>query len=120
MHLQVPITITDELDDDLVHSTGMLDLASGEIHNLTYVDYDVKAQGLPAEAPDYAFTSGMLSHNGKDIEFSVKVDVFTGRYSVTPDELLDVKVRAAKLFAGIEGKDLAAGRGTGKSGKNTH
>lgn len=110
MHLKVPITITDELDDDLIRSTGFLDLASGEILDVTYEDYDVKAEGLPVHAEDYAFTSGMLSHDGKDVEFSVQVDRVTGRYSVSANELLDIKVRAAKLFAGIEGRDLAASR----------
>lgn len=121
MHLKVPIAIADELDEEIVHSTGSLDLASGEIFDVTYVDYDVKAKGLPAAAPDYAFTSGKLSHEGKDVEFSVQVDPFSGRYSVTANELLDVKVRAAKLFAGIEGKDLAAGgRRPGGPRKDVH
>jgi hypothetical protein len=31
-----------------------------------------------------------------------------GRYFVNPTELLELKVRAAKLFAGIEGKTLLA------------
>lgn len=117
MHLKVPIAITDELDEELVHSTGSLDLASGEIYGVTYVDYDVQAKGLPAAAPDYAFTSGKLSHAGKDVEFSVQVSTFTGRYSVTPNELLDIKVRAAKLFAGIDGKDLATGSAQSDRGR---
>jgi hypothetical protein len=111
VNLKIPIAITDELDEEIVHSTGSLDLASGEIFDVVYQDYDVKAQGLPADAPDYAFTSGTMSHAGKDVEFSVQVDKFSGRYSVTANELLDIKVRAAKLFAGIEGKALASGAG---------
>ena len=112
MHLQVPIAITDELDDEIIHASGSLDLASGEIHDVTYEDgYDVAKRGIPARLPDYAFTSGTLSHAGKDVEFSIQVDLFSGRYSVTANELLDIKVRAAKLFAGIEGKDLAIGAG---------
>lgn len=121
MNLKVPIAIVDELDEEIIEATGSLDLASGEIFDVTYVDYDVKARGLPAAAEDYAFTSGKLSHEGKDVEFSVKVDPFSGRYSVTPNELLDIKVRAAKLFAGIEGKDLAAGAGqSGRGRKDVH
>ena len=121
MNLQVPIAITDELDEQIVNSTGSLDLASGEIYDVTYVDYDVKAKGIPAALPDYAFTSGMLSHAGKDVEFSVQVDPFSGRYSVTANELLDIKVRAAKLFAGIQGKDLAAAAGqSSKARKDIH
>lgn len=116
MHLKVPIDIADELDDRIVNSTGSLDLASGEIYDVTYENYDVKANGLPADLPDYAFTSGKLSHAGKDVEFSVQVDRFSGRYSVTANELLDIKVRAAKLFAGIDAKDLA--RGTPRKGSH--
>jgi len=121
MHLRAPIAIADELDEEVVHSTGSLDLVSGEIYDVTYENYDVKAKGLPAELPEYAFTSGKLSHAGKDVEFSVQVDPFSGRYSVTANELLDIKVRAAKLFAGIQGKDLATGAGqSSKSRKGTH
>ncbi|WP_280155740.1 hypothetical protein [Piscinibacter sp. XHJ-5] len=121
MHLQVPITIADELDEQIVDSTGFLDLASGEIHEVTYANYDVQAKGIPATLPDYAFTSGKLSHAGKDVEFSVQVDLFSGRYSVTANELLDIKVRAAKLFAGIQGKDLArAGGQSATSRRDIH
>ena len=35
---------------------------------------------------------------------SVEVDVMRARYFVSPSELLELKVRAAKLFAGLEGK----------------
>ncbi len=121
MNLQVPIAITDELDEQIVNSTGSLDLASGEIYDVTYVDYDVKTKGVPAGLPDYAFTSGTLSHAGKDVEFSVQVDPFSGRYSVTANELLDIKIRAAKLFAGIQGKDLATAAGqSSASRKDIH
>lgn len=109
MDLQVPIQIVDELSETLVHSTGSLDLASGEIRGVAYQDYDLKASGLPAEHEDYEFTSGTLSNDGKDVEFRVEVDIFTGKYSVSANELLEIKVRAAKLFAGIDGRTLAAG-----------
>lgn len=106
MNLKLPITIFDELDEEVIQSTGSLDLASGEITDVHYLDYDVAARDLPAERDDYAFTSGTVSHNGKDVEFRVDVERITGKYHVTPGELLDVKVRAARLFAGIEGKEL--------------
>ena len=121
MNLKLPITIFDELDEEVVKSTGSLDLASGEIHDVQYVDYDVASRDLPAHRDDYAFTSGTLSHNGKDVEFRVDVERITGKYHVSPSELLDVKVRAARLFAGIEGKDLLGGAaqkpGAAASGK---
>ena len=71
--------------------------------------FTISGNGLPAASPDYSFTSGKLSHDGKDVEFSVQVDRFSGRYSVTATELLEIKVRAAKLFAGIDARDLASG-----------
>lgn len=114
MDLKVPITISDELSEDIVSSTGQLDLASGEIHKIEYQDYDVAAQGLPWESDDYEFTCGVLSNNGKDVEFKVDVNKVTGQYSVSASELLEIKVRAAALFAGITGSALLEG-GKGKS-----
>lgn len=98
MDLKLPITITDELSDDVITSTGMLDLASGEIRTVEYEDYDVGLQGLPAEREDYEFTSGALSNGKKEVEFGIQVNLATGAYSVTPNELLELKGRAAKLF----------------------
>lgn len=111
MDLKLPIVIHDELSDDIIKSSGLLDLASGEIRSIEYENYDVRARGLPMEQEDYEFTCGLLSHQGKEVEFRVDVDVTTGRYSVSPSELLEIKVRAAKLFAGIEGASLLAGSG---------
>jgi ethanolamine utilization protein EutP (predicted NTPase) len=125
--LKVPITITDELSDEVIHATGSLNLASGEIHRVEYVDYDSDTQGFPFENDEYEFTSGILSNNGKDVEFKVDVNKVTGQYSVSPSELLEIKVRAAALFAGVTGKDMladvdnkaaaAAGRPGGPAGK---
>jgi hypothetical protein len=104
--LKVPITICDELTDDVISSTGLLDLASGEISRIEYEDYDVTNEGLPTDSEDYEFTCGTLSNNGKDVEFRIDVNKVTGQYTVTADELLEIKMRAAALFAGIQGKDL--------------
>lgn len=98
MDLQVPIVIIDELAESVVKASAMLDLASGEIRALQYDDYDIGLQGLPAEQPDYEFTSGILSNSGREVEFRVDVDVLSGKYSVTASELLELKGRAAKLF----------------------
>ena len=106
MDLKVPITITDELTEDLITSKGLLDLASGEINRIEYEDYDVAERGLPVHDETYEFTVGALSNAGKDVEFKIDVDRITGKYSVSASELLEVKVRAAKLFAGIGGKDM--------------
>ena len=99
MDLKLPITIFDELLESIVKSSGILDLASGEIRNVQYEDYDVAKFGLPAENEEYEFTSGLLSNGKRDVEFRVEVDVLSGRYSVTPSELLELKGRAAKLFS---------------------
>lgn len=108
MDLKVPILITDELTEEVITATGLLDLASGEIHRIEFQDYDAALQGLPCESDDYEFTSGILSNNGKDVEFRIDVSKTTGQYSVSPSELLEVKVRAAALFAGLSGKDMLA------------
>ena len=108
MDLKVPITITDELTEDIITSTASLNLASGEIHKVEYQDYDAATQGYPFESDDYEFTSGTLSNNGKDVEFRVDVNRTTGQYSVSAAELLEIKVRAAALFAGVSGKELLA------------
>ena len=99
MDLNVSIVILDELGESVVKSTGMLSLASGEIRSVEYDDHDIGQLGLPAEDANYEFTSGVLSHAGKDVEFRVEVDVLSGKYSVTADELLELKGRAARLFS---------------------
>lgn len=98
MDLKLSIKIFDELADAVIESSGQLDLASGEIRQVEYLDYDKDARGLPAEDPGYEFTSGLLSNGSKEVEFRVEVDVMSGSYSVTPSELLELKGRAAKLF----------------------
>ena len=107
--LKVPIRIVDEFEEDQVDATGQLNLASGDITEVKYQDYDADAEGVPAQREDYEFTVGILSHDGKDVEFKIDVDRFSGRYSVTANELLDIKMKAAKLFAGIEGAALLGG-----------
>ena len=99
MNLQLSITVIDELSDDEIRAVGELDLASGDIRIVQYEDYDVATQGLPVHRKDYEFTVGVLSNGGRDVEFGVRVDRMSGRYSVTPDELLEIKGRAAKLFS---------------------
>jgi hypothetical protein len=96
--LKLPIVIYDELSEVVIKGTGVLDLASGEIHAVLHENYDVETRGLPAEDEDYEFTSGMLSNGKREVEFRVEVDVMSGRYSVTASELLELKGRAARLF----------------------
>ena len=103
MDLKLPITIHDELDDEVIESTGMLDLASGEIRDVVYADFDTEADGFPAESEDYDFTCGTLSNGSKDVEFRIEVDVVGRKYSITPTELLELKGRAAKLFSAPPG-----------------
>ena len=99
MDLHVPITLADELSDEVIASTGLLDLSSGEIRRIEYEDYDLQARGVPVHLPDYEFTCGTLSNRGRDLEFQVQVNRATGQYAVSADELLEIKKRAAALFA---------------------
>jgi hypothetical protein len=99
MDLKLPILIHDEMADEIVESTGVLDLASGDITEVRYVDHDVDVDGFPAEREDYDFTCGTLRNAGKEVEFRIEVDVVGRRYSITPSELLELKGRAAKLFS---------------------
>lgn len=99
MDLQLPIVIHDELTETVIEATGLLDLASGEIRNVIYRDYDVDAEGFPADSEDYEFTCGTLSNGSKEVEFRIEVDVMGAKYSITPSELLELKGRAAKLFS---------------------
>jgi len=96
--LKLPITIVNELTDGEVRAQGELDLASGDIVKVRYIDYDAETQGLPAEREDYEFTLGILRSGQREVEFRVDVDVMAGSYSVTASELLELKGRAAKLF----------------------
>lgn len=99
MDLKLPITIVDELSDDEVRSEGELDLASGEIRHVRYLDAQAGAQGFPAARDDYEFTLGILRNGAREVEFRIEVDILRSRYSVTAGELLELKVRAAKLFS---------------------
>jgi hypothetical protein len=106
--LKVPIVLTVEQADEIAHADARLDLASGEIDQVAYRDWDVATRGLPWEDADYEFTSGTLTHQGKDVEFSVAVNATTGQFSVSATELLEIKLKAAQLFAGMSGADLLA------------
>lgn len=117
MDLKVPITLADELADEVVTATAWLNLASGEINRIEYQDHDVETQGYPWESDEYEFTSGTLSNAGKDVEFGVKVNRTTGEYSVSADELLEIKLKAAQLFAGVSGPELAAGARAPRRGR---
>ena len=103
MDQKLPITIHDELNDEVIESTGVLDLASGEIRDVKYADFDIESGGFPAESIEYDFTCGTLSNGSKDVEFRIEVDVVGRKYSITPSELLELKGRAAKLFTAPPG-----------------
>lgn len=99
MDLKLPITIIDELSEYEVRSHGELNLASGEIRGVRYDDHDILSKGVPALQSDYEFTVGVLRNGSMEVEFRIDVDAVGGHYSVTPSELLELKGRAAKLFA---------------------
>jgi hypothetical protein len=99
MDLKLPIQITDELSDGEVISRGELDLASGEIRNVRYEDYDTATQGIPAARKDYEFSVGTLRSGTREVEFRVEANALNGSYCLTASELLELKGRAAKLFS---------------------
>jgi hypothetical protein len=100
LDLKLPIKIMDEMSEDVIESTGILDLASGEIFDVKLSpDNEPAYAGFPAEDEDYEFTCGLLTNGKKDVEFRIEVDVVGRKYSVTPSELLELKGRAARLFA---------------------
>jgi alpha-glucosidase (family GH31 glycosyl hydrolase) len=99
--LKVPIQMDDELFDEVISSTALLNLASGEISRVEYIDYDEGVSGLPWENKEYDFSCGKLTNAGKDVEFSVQVNKTTGQYSVTASELQEIKQKAAALFSGV-------------------
>jgi hypothetical protein len=107
--LKVPITITDELTDQVLHFAGALNLASGEIHPVEYIDYDSQTQGFPYESEEYEFTRGALSkkRQGRGIQ---------GRGVQGDGAVLGERQRAAgdqgaRRGAVCRGHEQTAGRG---------
>jgi hypothetical protein len=100
MDMKLPIKIIDEVGDDVITSQALLNLASGEITDVRYDDYNVDEEGFPWDQDEYDLTSAILSKSGKDVEFTVQVDKAGGTYSVSPSELVEIKLRAAALFSG--------------------
>lgn len=96
--MKVPVSISDELTDDIIQSQGILDLDSGEVTNIKYINYDVKKEGIPALKKDYEFTCAILKKDDKELEFTLSVE--DGIYSVSADELEEVKEKSISLFAG--------------------
>jgi hypothetical protein len=107
MDMKLPIKLIDEVGDDVITSQALLNLASGEISDVRYDDYNVDEEGMPWDQDDYDITSGVLSKGGKDVEFTVQVDKAGGTYSVSPTELAEIKLRAAALFSGSQVEGLA-------------
>ena len=79
MDLKLPITIHDELNDEVIESTGVLDLASGEIRDVKYVDFDTETGGFPAESADYDFTCVY-----EILESPMGVDNYVATLKLTP------------------------------------
>jgi hypothetical protein len=99
--LLVPIQIDDELFDEVIHASALLNIASGEITRVEYQDYDEGTSGLPWENEEYDFSCGKLSNGGKEVEFSIQVNKTTGQYAVSASELQELKQKAAALFSGL-------------------
>src|SRR5258706_1874662 len=91
--LKVPIVIHDELSERVIDSTGSLDLASGEIRNVQYADYDVAVFRPPPLGEGNGFTYGTFFKNGQDLAFYVAVDILTSRSSASGHQFVVVKNR---------------------------
>ena len=60
MDLKLPITIHDEMEDEVIVAKGVLDLASGDITQVVYEDHDLE-EGASTRLLVYAAT---LIHGG--------------------------------------------------------
>lgn len=94
--MRIPVSIYDELSNDVIESEGLLNLDSGEITNIKYLDYDISKEGLPFKKKDYEFTSGILRKDNKEMEFTLSIE--NGNYCVNTDELVELKEKSIKLF----------------------
>lgn len=103
MDILIPIIIQDEFLDNDIISHAKMNLASGEITDIIYEDYDFKKKALPALHTDYICTSAVMTipqgNEKREIDFAVEVDTQTGEYSVNPTELEEIKEKAAHLIA---------------------
>lgn len=93
----IKILITDDIDDEEIQSHADFDLDSGSITNVEYIDYDIKLEGHPSGLSSYQYTSGLIKNEGKELEFSINVE--DDEYTVSKNELKEVKEKAAKLFS---------------------
>lgn len=100
--MQLPIMVCDECEDVVIKSHGRLDIETGAVKIISYIDYDVKVQGFPALRKDYDFCSGILKNGDKEVEFCISVDKKKGTYQVSDEELEELKQTASTLFSGAK------------------
>lgn len=98
--MQLPIVICDECDELLIKAHARLDISTGNIKIVQYIDYDVKKMGFPASREDYDFSNGVLKNGEKEVEFAVSVDKKSQGYFVEEEELEELKRTASALFSG--------------------
>lgn len=98
--MQLPIIICDECDELLIKAHARLDISTGHIKIIQYIDYDVKKMGFPASRADYDFSNGVLKNGEKEVEFAVTVNKKTQGYFVEDEELEELKQTASALFSG--------------------
>ncbi len=99
METIVDIVIYDELAEDVIQSNAKLNLQSGCISDVKYIDYSVKEEGIPSDRDDYEFTSGLLSFDKKELEFAISV--VDDEYVLSEKELSEVKEKILKLSKNI-------------------
>lgn len=101
MAKKVPIILKDELLDDDIMSNAQMDLDTGEITSIEYIDYNLKEEGLPAANSDYTCTSGVIQFQDKEVEFAIDVNPSSGEYSINVNELAEIKEKAMKLLSKV-------------------
>jgi hypothetical protein len=87
--MKIDITIIDEINGESFEHKGVLNLDNGEI----------KASKILFYEEGYEYSGGSIIFENKEIEFVVQADEDEGIYVVSPDELIEVKEKASKLFS---------------------
>lgn len=94
--MKIPVSIYDELTNKVIESEGLLDLDSGEVSHVQYLNYDFSKEGMPSLKKNYEFTSAILKKEDKEMEFTLTAQ--NGIYFVSADELEELKEKSIKLF----------------------
>ena len=110
-HQVCGLALAHEGGEQRIASLQVRRLASGEIRNVRYEDYDSDARGIPAEQEDYEFSVGILRNGAREVE----LDRGTSRFSLRGQQRFGLLVRGEQrlllqhLDFGVPLQDLEAG-----------